>query len=295
LRQHPLFAAYLAFASVCFFWGTTYLGIRIALESLPPLFLVSTRFILSGAILLIALLFTSIKLPRGRDLWLTSLCGFLVLGVGNACLTFAEQLIPSSLAALIIAASPIWMVGIEALFPGGDKITKGIGAGMLVGLAGAVLLIGPDALNQGLSGNTVKGFLILQFGGLSWGLGSILQRRYKTETHAVASAAVQQFAAGVIWLVPALFETQPVVWDAKGLTAMLYLTIFGSIVGYTSYVIALTRLPISIVSLYTYINPVVAAILGWLFYREPFGRREVLAMGVIFAGVAIVKRYGHRK
>lgn len=294
MRQHPLFAAYLAFASVCFFWGTTYLGIRIALESLPPLFLVSTRFILSGAILLTALAFTQLKLPRGRDLWLTSICGFLVLGVGNACLTFAEQLIPSSLAALIIAASPIWMVGIEALFPGGDKITRGIGLGMFVGLVGAALLVGPDALKQGLSGNTVKGFLILQVGGLSWGFGSILQRRFKTETHAVASAAVQQFAAGILWLLPALFETQPVIWDTKGILALIYLTIFGSIVGYTSYVIALTRLPISIVSLYTYINPVVAAILGWLFYREPFGRREVMAMAVIFAGVAIVKRYGHR-
>jgi drug/metabolite transporter (DMT)-like permease len=86
-----------------------------------------------------------------------------------------------------------------------------------------------------------------------------------------------------------------VVWDTKGVAALLYLTVFGSIVGYTSYVIALTRLPISIVSLYTYINPVVAAALGWLFYREPFGRREVLAMLVIFAGVAIVKGYGHRK
>jgi drug/metabolite transporter (DMT)-like permease len=295
LRQHPLFAAYLAFASVCFFWGTTYLGIRIALESLPPLFLVSTRFILSGAILLAALAFTKIRLPRGRDLWLTSFCGFLVLGVGNACLTFAEQLIPSSLAALIIAGSPIWMVGIEALFPEGDKLTKGIGLGMFVGLCGAALLVGPDALNEGLSGNVVKGFLILQLGALCWGLGSILQRRYKSQSHPVASAAVQQFAAGIIWLIPALMEKQPVVWDTKGISALLYLTIFGSIVGYTSYVIALTRLPISIVSLYTYINPVVAAILGWLFYREPFGRREVLAMAVIFAGVAIVKRYGHRK
>jgi drug/metabolite transporter (DMT)-like permease len=295
LRQHPLFTAYLAFASVCFFWGTTYLGIRVALESLPPLFLVSTRFILSGTILLAAVRLANLALPRGRDLWLTGVCGFLVLGVGNACLTFSEQLIPSSLAALLIAASPIWMVGIEALFPGGDKLSKGIVIGMLVGLAGAAMLVGPDALQQGLSGNVVKGFLLLQFGGLSWGLGSILQRRYKTEAHPVASAAVQQFAAGILWVVPALFETQPVVWDTKGVAALLYLTVFGSIVGYTSYVIALTRLPISIVSLYTYINPVVAAALGWLFYREPFGRREVLAMLVIFAGVAIVKGYGHRK
>jgi drug/metabolite transporter (DMT)-like permease len=164
-------------------------------------------------------------------------------------------------------------------------------------MAGAGLLVGPDAFSQGLSGNVVRGFLMLQIGGFSWGLGSILQKQHKpvTAMHPVASAAVHQFAAGLAFLPMALLERAPALWDAKGIGALLYLTVFGSIVGYTSYIIALGRLPISIVSLYTYINPVVAAILGWMFYREPFGRREIAAMLVIFAGVAIVKRFGQRK
>jgi drug/metabolite transporter (DMT)-like permease len=294
LTRNPLLAAYLAFASVCFFWGTTYLGIRIALETLPPLFLVSVRFLLSGGLMLAGARLFNIPIPCGKELWRTALFGVLVLGVGNSCLVFSELLITSSLAALFIAVSPIWMVCIEALFPKGEKLTAGTLAGMAVGIAGAGLLVGPDIFSEGFSGNVVRGFLLLQFGGISWGLGSILQRRVERQPGPVASAAIQQFSAGLFFLPAALWEPQRVVWDGKGIGALVYLAIFGSIVGYTSYVIALNRLPVAIVSLYTYINPVVAAILGWLIYREPFGRREAAAMAIIFLGVAIVKKFGHR-
>ncbi len=294
MRRHPLFLAYLAFASVCFFWGTTYLAIRVALESIPPLVLVSVRFLLSGGILLFVLRLRNVPFPRGRSLWLTSFCGFLILGVGNSCLTFAETMIPSSLAALFIAVSPVWMVTTEALVPGGERLTPGTLTGMIVAICGAGLLVGPDAFSQGFSGNIVKGFLLLQLGGLAWSLGSILQRRFKDDGNLVASAAVQQFAAGMFFLPPTLLGPLHFHWTPTSIGALLYLVIFGSIVGYTSYIVALRRLPVSFVSLYTYVNPVVAAILGWMMYREPFGYREITAMAIIFAGVAIVKRFGHR-
>jgi drug/metabolite transporter (DMT)-like permease len=295
LRSHPLFGAYLAFASVSFFWGTTYLGIRVGLESLPPLVLVASRFLLSGSALLIALLAAKIPIPRGRDLWINALLGLMVLGVGNTCLTYAERLIPSSLAALIITLSPIWLVTMEALLPGGEKITRGTMIGLAVAICGAGVLVGPDVWTQGLSGDIVKGFLILQFGSIAWNGGSLWQRRLQAKAHPFASAAIHQLAAGLAFTPAALMETQPAVWDAKGIGAMLYLATFGSIVGYTSYIVALRSLPVAIVSLYNYINPVVAAILGWIVYREPFGRREVIAMLIIFLGVTIVKRYGHRR
>ncbi len=294
MTRHPLFAAYAAFASVCFFWGTTYLGIRMALESIPPLTLVAVRFVLSGSILLAASRYYRLLLPQGRDLWRSALLGILILGVGNTCLTLSEQLIPSSLAALFIAVSPIWMVSLEALVPGGDSLTKGAAAGIALSLAGAAFLLGPDVFSAGLSGNVVRGFLLLQLGSASWSLGSILQRRGKTPAHPVASAALHQLAAGVAFLPAAFWEQHPSVWTGRSIAAMTWLVVFGSIVGYTSYVIALQRLPVAIVSLHTYINPVVAAVLGWMFYREPFGRREIVAMAIIFAGVAIVKRFGHR-
>lgn len=294
MRSHPLFVAYLAFASVCFFWGTTYLGIRIALESWPPMYLVAVRFMISGGLLIAALKLKGVAFPSWRTTFMTGMCGVLVLGVGNSCLTFAETMIPSSLAALFIAVSPVWMVTLEALVPGGERLTAGTIIGIAVAILGAGLLVGPDAFQQGFSGNIIKGFLLLQFGSISWGLGSILQRRFKEPAHPVASASVQQFAAGLFFL-PALFlDPRPVLWTATGVGSLLYLVFFGSIVGYTSYIIVLQRLPVSIVTLHTYINPVVAAVLGYLAYAEPFGRRELAAMAVIFAGVAIVKKFGHK-
>lgn len=277
-----------------FFWGTTYLGIRVGLESLPPLVLVASRFLLSGSVLLIALLVARIPIPRGRDLWINVLLGLLVLGCGNTCLTYSEQYIPSSLAALIVTLSPVVLVTMESLLPGGEKLTAGTLVGLSVAICGAAVLVGPDVWTQGLSGNVVKGFLILQLGSIAWNSGSLWQRRLPAKVHPFASAAIHQLAAGVAFAPFALLETKPAIWDLKAIGAIVYLATFGSIIGYTSYIVTLRTLPVAIVSLYNYINPVVAAILGWLVYREPFGRRELLAMAIIFAGVAIVKRYGHR-
>jgi drug/metabolite transporter (DMT)-like permease len=283
----------MALVSICFFWGTTYLVIRMALESVPPLFLVSGRFLLSGSMMLAAAWWAGIRLPRGRDLLWTSINGVLILGIGNGCLVFAETWIPSSLAALFISISPFWMVGLEAAVPGGEKLRLPVLAGMIAGLAGAAILVGPGIMDSGFSGNTWKGFLILQLGSASWGLGSILQKRHRSQTHPVINGAIQQLAAGLAFAVPTLVSGQlPNSFHWKGMGAVLYLVIFGSIVGYSSYIYALDRLPVSLVSIYTYINPVVAAILGWMFYREPFGRREIIAMAIIFCGVAIVKTSG---
>lgn len=291
MRDHPHFKAYAALASVCFFWGTTYLGIRMALESFPPLVLVSTRFLLSGSIMLLAGRILGVPLPRGRELAQTAWNGLLILGVGNACLTFAEVWIPSGLAALIVATSAFWMVGVEALLPGGERLHLPTIAGLTVGCLGAALLLAPGS-GGGLRGPLLWGFFVLQFGCLAWSYGSIRQRRMSKQAHPIIGGAIQQLAAGLAFLPPALLiPSQPVVWKSRGFAAMLYLVVFGSIVGYSSYVYALEKLPVALVSIYTYINPIVAVLLGWLFYREPFGAREALAMAVIFVGVALVKRY----
>lgn len=276
---------------MCFFWGTTYLGIRMALESFPPLVLVSTRFLLSGSIMLLAGRILGVPLPRGRELAQTAWNGLLILGIGNACLTFAEVWIPSGLAALIVTTSAFWMVGVEALLPGGERLHFPTTAGLTVGCLGAALLLAPGS-GGGLRGPLLWGFLVLQFGCLAWSYGSIRQRRMSKQAHPMIGGAIQQLTAGLAFLPPALLiPSQPVVWKSRGVAAMLYLVVFGSIVGYSSYVYALEKLPVALVSIYTYINPIVAVLLGWLFYRESFGAREALAMAVIFVGVALVKRY----
>jgi drug/metabolite transporter (DMT)-like permease len=289
LRDHPQFKAYAALVSVCFFWGTTYLGIRMALESFPPFLLVAARFILSGSIMLAFALARGLRIPRGRDLRISCLAGVLILGVGNGALVFAELLVPSGVAGLIITFSPFWMVGIEAML-GGERLHPPAILGMVVGLGGAALLFAPDLHTHGFNRNLLIGLLILQVGMASWSSGSIYQRRNAGKAHPVIAGAVHQLAAGLATLPFALVAHEhAIAWSTRGVVAILYLVCFGSIVGYSSYAYALAHLPIAIVSIYPYVNAVVAVTLGWLFYREPFGLRETAAMAVIFAGVAIVK------
>jgi drug/metabolite transporter (DMT)-like permease len=284
--------AWLALFAVYFFWGTTYLGIRMALESFPALTLISLRFLLSGSILLAFAAWKSFHLPRGRELLRTSSYGLLLLGGGNGALVFAQQWIPSGLAALFVTTGPFWMVGLDAVMPGGERLRLPTVAGILVGFCGVLLLVAPAAENSTASSAVVRAFLVLQFGAFCWSFGSLLQRRNQTRAHPVISGAVQQLAVGLAFLPAALLVPQPAAdVSLRGVLALAYLVTFGSLVGYSAYVYAMQHLPVSIVATYTYVNPVVAVTLGWLFYREPVGPREIGAMCAVFAGVAIVKRF----
>jgi drug/metabolite transporter (DMT)-like permease len=292
LQRHPQFQAYLALAAVCFFWGTTYLGIRIADETIHPAVLMCLRYTISGIILLAVAYFSKAHLPSGRELWYTVLYGVMIIGGGTGCLVFAEQWVPSGLAAVFITLSPFWMTGIDALIPGGERLHGPTSLAMLVGLAGTALLVAPEIMREGFSGPLLRGFLLLQAGCAAWCLGSILQRRHQTTAHAVVTGAVQQLATGLAFAVPAMLaRPHPSAWSTRSIGAVVYLVIFGSIVGYSAYIIALERLPVSVVSIYNYINPVIAVGLGWLFFREHIGLQELTAMLIIFFGVALVKHY----
>jgi len=281
--------------AVCFFWGTTYLGIRMSLETFPPMILVCVRYIISGSIMLIFSWTRDLYLPKGRELMWACFSGLLTLGVGNGCLVLSETMIPSGIAGLIVTISPFWMVGVEALLPGGERLHAPTIAGMAVGMAGAALLFTPDPGTHGISSGLIGGFLLLQFGMAGWSFGSIMQRRNAGKAHPVIAGGVQQLAAGLAMIPWALFYPHgPIQWSTRGVSAILYLITFGSLVGYSAFVYCMDRLPVAIVSIYPYVNAVVAVSLGWLFYREPFGLRETGAMIIIFAGVAAVKRYSHK-
>jgi drug/metabolite transporter (DMT)-like permease len=296
LRDHPHFTAYLALICVCFFWGTTYLGIRIALDSFSPALLVCLRNLISGTITLSVATMIGAQLPRGRDLWITAGYGLMVIGVGNGTLAVAEQWIPTGLASLFVTTSPFWFVGIDALLAGGEKLHGPTVRGLLLGFAGVFLLVAPaawTAITQhsfSSGGSVVLAFLILQLSGASWALGSLLQRNRRSRVHPFVIGGVQQLSTGLALLIPSVFQLPSAHWTARGMGAIVYLAIFGGIVGYSCYALALSRLPLAIVSIYTYINPVVAVFLGWWVYRERFGLREAGAMAVIFAGVAMVRR-----
>jgi drug/metabolite transporter (DMT)-like permease len=276
---------------VCLFWGTTYLGIRVGLESFSPAMLMCLRYLVSGIVMLIGAPVAGAHLPRGRELWRTALYGAITIGMGTGSLALAEQWIPSGLAALLVSTQPFWMVGVEALTPGGERLRFASIRGMLVGLAGVAFLIAPAGFASATSSQALlKGFVTLQIGAAVWSVGSIAQRRLATRAHPIVSGAVQQFATGLAFVIPALLQSRAAVWDAKGIAAVMYLAIFGGVIGYSAFIFAMDRLPVALVSIYTYVNPIIAVLLGWLFYREAFGWREAVAMLIIFAGVAMVKR-----
>ena len=295
MRRHPMLKPYLALAAVCLFWGTTYLAIRMALESFAPLVLVSARYIVSGGILLGFARARGMHVPRGRELAAACFSGLLVLGIGNGALVFAETAIPSGIAGLIISMSPFWMVAAEALLPGGERLHAPTIGAMLVGLVGAGLLFTPEPGTRLFNPDLVWGFLVLQLGMAGWCFGSIYQRRQSAQAHSVITGAVQQLAAGLILAPFAVAVPHHAIhWSMRGACALGYLVVFGSIVGYSAYIYVMDRLPVAIVSVYPYVNSVVAVALGWLFYRERFGMRETVSMAVIFSSVALVKRYSRR-
>ncbi len=276
---------------MCLFWGTTYLGIRMSLESFPPLTLVVARFTISGAATLVFAWYRGLHIPRGRELAEACLAGVLILAIGNGALVVAETLVPSGLASLIICMSPFWMVGAEALLPGGESLHGPTIGAMALGLAGSALLVTPGG-GAGAEHRLLIGFLVQQIGMAGWSFGSIYQRRKAGKAHSVVAGGIHQLTAALVtapfaWLVP----HHPVHWSTRGVGALLYLVVFGSLVGYSAYVYVMDRLPVAVVSIYPYVNSVVAVALGWLFYREQFGLRESVAMLVIFASVALVKRY----
>ena len=262
----------------------------MALESFPPFALVSIRFLLSGSVLLAIAWARGAAFPKGRELRSACLSGVLILGIGNSALVTAEQWVPSGLAGLLTTISPFWMVSIEALLPGGERLHGPTIFGMLVGLGGAALLLAPDIPGHALHPQTLQGFFVLQIGMASWSVGSILHKRQKLSTHPIVLGAVHQLVAGIVALPLGIAEAHRITPNTRGVGALIYLAIFGSVVGYSAYAYARSKLPVALVSSATYVNAVVAVILGWIFYREPFGWVEAAAMAIIFAGVALVKR-----
>ncbi len=283
--------AYVALAAVCLLWGTTYLGIRVSLESLPPVTLIAIRYTISGAILLLIARLSGAYLPRGRELWLTALCGAICIGIGNGFLAIAELWVPSGLAALFYTTAPFWMVGIDAILPAGRRPTGATMAGLFVGLLGVLTLVLPAVRHEGIGGKTVTGFALLQISAAGWVFGALLQKRVRALATPVVTGGVQQLAAGLAMFVPAvLFEHVPAVVSPRSMLAVAYLVIFGSLIGFSAFIYSMARLPVAVVSLYYFVNPVVAVVLGRLMFGEPFGYPQAIAMLIIFAGIFLVKR-----
>ncbi|MFQ5651955.1 MAG: EamA family transporter [bacterium] len=283
--------AYSAFAAVSLFWGTTYLAIRIGVAVLPPALFAGIRFWLAGAIFMVALLLRGYALPRKQDLLNLTIVAVALLVIANGTVVWAEQFIPSSLAALIVTTLPLCMVLMEAALPRGEKLTLRKVVGILIGFGGVIILLWPD-LQGSLDPAYLKGVLIILIAPLSWSAGSIYSKYNKTNTRPLMAAATQMLIAGTILIVVGAVngEIEKFTFETKGLAALGYLVVFGSMIGYGSFIYALDKLPAAIVSTYAYLNPIVAVILGWLILDERLDWPMVFATVIILSGVVLVKQ-----
>ena len=284
--------AWIAFGLVCFVWGTTYLAIAVAIRTLPDFLFPSLRFILGGLILLAICLAAGQKMPRSRRDWLNLiLIGFLMVAIGNVAVVFAERDVPSGMAALMIATAPFWMALLESFRPDGERLNFRKLLGMVIGFGGVIILVYP-ALGGTLSIGFLIGAIVIQVGNFAWNLGAFRSKyELSGRVEPLVAASIQMLAGGIICGIIglALGEASHFSFRTDTFLAFVYLATFGSVVAYGALVYALAHLPTSIVSTHTYINPVIAVIAGRLILDEPLGVRAIVAMLVIFAGVAIVK------
>jgi drug/metabolite transporter (DMT)-like permease len=284
--------AYFAWAAVCMIWGTTYFGIRISLETMPPALMGGLRWTLAGGLVVAWVLFRGQKLPPRSQWGPISLLGFLMLVLGNGGVVFAEQWVPSGLTAVLVATSPFWMAGVEALMPDGERLRPGVVAGLVIGFSGIVLLVWPE-LTFGSSGHPafLAGIAAVQIATFGWSLGSAYSRRRGAGEQILGSTALQMLAGGLMMVVVGTVrgEWSALYFSSRSAAALAYLTTIGAIGGFVAYSYALRHLPVSFVSLYAYINPIVAVALGVLLLHEPFTPVMATAAVLVFAGVAVVR------
>ena len=291
-RQHR-FAVILAFALVYFFWGSTYLGIDIAVEQIPPALMCGIRFLIAGVFMLA---FCGLRGRRVRyspaQLGRMAIVGVLLLMGGNLTLSYAEKHVASGLAALIIAVTPLWFLVLDSLLLGHHRIAAQGKVGLFLGVAGLMVLLWPDLMATSALGRIQLWASISLLGGsFSWALGSVLAKKWKSpDVDPFSATAWQMIAAGLANLVTALAlgDLSRAVWTRRGIGATLYLVIFGSWVGYTAYIWLLNHVPTSKVSTYAYVNPVVAVFLGWLVLHERVDAYILAGSAVVVASVALV-------
>jgi drug/metabolite transporter (DMT)-like permease len=289
--QVPPTSAYAAWMTVCVLWGTTYLAIRIALEGFPPGLLGGIRFTIAGAALAAFVKLRGDHLPAAPEWPRQALIGVLMLGIGNGFVVVAEEWLPSGVAAVGVASAPFWMSAIGAL-AGLERFTLRTLAGFCVGFTGIVVLIWPDLFQDGTSGgHFVMGVVLLQVACLGWSIGSWLSMRFTPQGSVLASVAVQQLSGGLVTLVVGTVagEWNAMTLSARAISAEAYLILFGSLGAYSAYVYALQHLPLATVSLYAYVNPIIAVILGVVLANEPFSPRIVVAAALVLGGIAAVR------
>ena len=292
-RRAPTWLVWLALGIVYVVWGSTYLAIRITVETLPPLLTGGLRFIAAGLIV-----FVWLRLRRGArsfrltraEIGASAVVGAALLFGGNGMVMIAEQDVPSALAALIIASVPLWVVVLRSIFR--DKVSLGTLVSVLVGFVGVGVLLLPGSRPEGVR---LGGLLLLVAASLSWAGGSFFSKKLPLNRDPLVSTGLQMLLGGLIMAVAGVARGEAVNIDVASfstasIVALVYLVSIGSLVAFTAYVWLLQNAPISKVATYAYVNPVIAILLGWLILDEKFTTTIVLGATIIVASVAFIVR-----
>jgi drug/metabolite transporter (DMT)-like permease len=281
-----------AFASIYLIWGSTYLAIRYAVETIPPFIMGGTRFVVSGALLYLWARSRGATRPT-RINWRNAAMagGFLLLG-GNGAVVWAEQFMPSGLTALLVSILPFWLVIIEWVRPPRQRPSGAIILGLVLGFAGIVVLVGPSEFG-GHEDVSLLGTLVLILGSLSWAIGSFWSRDADLPASGLLTTGMEMLAGGVLMLIVGAaagefghFDPHHV--SRASLTGLLYLITFGSLIGFTSYIWLLDKVSPAQLGTYAYVNPIVAVVLGWAIAGEKLSARTAVAAAVVICGVALI-------
>lgn len=291
-----------AFAAVYILWGSTYLAIKYAIETLPTFLMAGTRFLTAGAILFVAARFTKDYERPTWAQWKTSfVVGTLLLLGGNGAVVLAEHYVSSSLAALLVATEPFWIVLLSWLWMKGARPNGKVALGLLIGFVGVYLLVSGQGGNSAADGsNQIFGTILIIIGTICWATGSLYGLRAPVAKSSVLASGMQMLSGGaVLFLVGTIFGE----WTNFNIAAvslnswlgLAYLTVFGSLIAFTAYSWLLKNAEPSIVATYAYVNPVIAVFLGWLIAGETFSAQMLVGAGVIVGSVVLITSHDNDK
>jgi drug/metabolite transporter (DMT)-like permease len=285
---------WLAFALLYVVWGSTYFAIRIAVRTLPPFTMAGVRFLIAGAVPMFVLRARGEPWPTRIQLRNAAVVGACLMLGGNGLVSWAERTVSSSLAALLVAVTPMWFVILDALRPGGDKPTPRAALGLLIGFIGVATLIGPDNVRHDLGAPPLLGLCAVLFASFAWAFGSLFGKHSAHPSSLWMTSALQMMTGGCLLLVVGFALGEPArltrsAFTPAAIESIVYLIVFGSWLGFGSYTYLLNRVAPASLGTYAFVNPLVAVLLGVGLLSEPLTPSLGWAALLILSGVIVVQ------
>lgn len=292
MKKSSTFLAYGSLAAVCVIWGTTYLGLRIGVTQFPPFLFSFLRFLIAGPLLLgFMLTVGKAAWPDRKTLFNQAVSGFFMVTLGISVVGWAEVYISSGLAAIICSCMPIWAMIINVVVTKDEQPNWMILLGLAAGITGIVIIFG-EHLAEFSDANYTAGIVVTFLANLSWAIGSIWMKKKSQAGNPFLNAGLQM-TFGMLFIIPLtllLDDYSSLTWAPSLIYALLYMALIGSVAAYACYAYAIKHLPMTLVSLYAYINPIVAVVLGWLILDEKLNLRMGIAILITLAGIFIVNK-----